>query len=138
MGRPIAFLRLYFAAEDCDTGQRGRLAFSPRETAGLDVAFEDDESGARAGMEAFYTGPQALDENPHRGVAPAYVTLGLLASRQLGRANVYLNFENITNMRQSRFDPLLRPTPGAGGRRTVDERAPLEGRTVNAGVRVRP
>ena len=102
------------------------------------MAFEDDASGARAGMEAFYTGPQALDENPSRSVARAYVTLGLLASRQLGRTNVYLNFENITNMRQSRFDPLLRFAPGAGGGRTVDEWAPLEGRTVNAGVQVRP
>ena len=83
-------------------------------------------------------GPQALDENPYRAVARAYVTLGLLASRQFGRTNVYLNFENITNMRQSRFDPLLRLTPGAGGGRTVDEWAPLEGRTVNAGVLARP
>jgi iron complex outermembrane receptor protein len=50
---------------------------------------------------------------------------------------LYLNLENLTNVRQTSFDPLLRMTPGEGGRRTVDEWAPLEGRSANAGLRVR-
>lgn len=120
-----------------ETGRRRESPYVPRETAGLDVAFEEDEIGARIGLELVYTGPQAVEENPYRTVAPGYTTVGALASKQLGRLMVYLNLENLTNVRQTNFDPLLRVTPGEGGRRTVDEWAPLEGRSANAGMRVR-
>jgi hypothetical protein len=83
----------------------------------------------------FYTSPQALEENPYQTVSRAFTTVGVLASQRLGRATVYLNLENLTDVRQSRFAPLLRPTAGEGGRWTVDEWAPLEGRSINAGVR---
>lgn len=120
-----------------ETGRRRESPYVPRESAGLDVAFEEDEIGARIGFELFYTGPQAVEENPYRAVAPGYTTLGVLASKRLGRIMLYLNLENLTNVRQTSFDPLLRMTPGEGGRRTVDEWAPLEGRSANAGLRVR-
>ncbi|MDQ2665637.1 MAG: TonB-dependent receptor [Gemmatimonadota bacterium] len=120
-----------------ETGRLRETPYVPRETGGLDVAFEEDESGTRFGIEAFYTGPQALDENPYRAVAPGYATIGLLASQRFGAATVYVNLENLTNVRQTSFDPLLRRTPGEGGRLTVDEWAPLEGRAINAGLRWR-
>ena len=120
-----------------ETGLVRESPYVPRQTAGLDVAFEEDETGTRVGAEAFYTGRQALSENPYRAVSMPFTTIGLLASQQLGRADVYLNVDNLTNVRQSHFDPLLRPAAGEGGRLTVDEWAPLEGRTINAGVRWR-
>ncbi|CAN5493683.1 hypothetical protein BH09GEM1_BH09GEM1_11310 [soil metagenome] len=120
-----------------ETGRLREVPYVPRETAGIDVAFEEDESGIRVGIEAFYTGPQALDENPYRAVAPGYATIGVLASQRFGAATVYVNLENLTNVRQTSFDPLLRRTPGEGGRMTVDEWAPLEGRSINAGLRWR-
>jgi len=39
-------------------------------------------------------------------------------------------------VRQTRYDPLLLPTPGEGGRWTTDQWAPLEGRLVSLGVRI--
>jgi len=51
-------------------------------------------------------------------------------------ALLFLNAENVTDVRQTRYDPLLLPTPGKGGRWTTDEWAPLEGRLVNLGVRI--
>lgn len=122
-----------------DTGRLRESPYVPRENAGLDVAFEEDESGTRVGVETFYTGPQALEENPYRAVAPGYLTVGVLVSQRIGRATVYLNLENLGNVRQTRYDPLLRPAGsiGEGGRRTVDEWAPLEGRSANAGMRIR-
>jgi iron complex outermembrane receptor protein len=138
---PVVATAFYAATRSRETSpETGRLRESPlvpRESAGLDVAFEEDESGTRVGLEVFYTGPQALEENPYRAVAPAYTTVGLLASQRFGWASVYLNLENLTNVRQSRFDSLLRPAPGDGGRRTVEAWAPLEGRTINGGVRFR-
>lgn len=38
--------------------------------------------------------------------------------------------------RQTRFDPLLLPARAPDGRWTTDVRAPLDGRTFNAGVRL--
>ena len=120
-----------------ENGRVRESPYLPRESFGIDAAFEEDESGTRVGVEAFYTGPQAVEENPYRAVAPGYATVGLLASQRFGAATVYVNLENLMNVRQTNYDPLLRPAPGEGGRITVDEWAPLEGRSINAGVRWR-
>ena len=138
---PIIVTAFYAATRTSESSsETGLLRESPnvpRSAAGVDIAFEEDESGTRVGVELFYTGRQALEENPYRQTSLPFLTLGVLASQQIGRANLYLNLENLTNVRQTRWDPLLRPTPGEGGRRTVDEWAPLEGRTLNGGVRLR-
>ena len=105
--------------------------------AGLDVAWDNDETGTRVGVEAFYTGVQAIEQDPYRTISRPYTTLGVLISQQVGRALVFLNGENLTDVRQTRYDPLLLPTSGDGGRWTTDEWAPLEGRIVNLGVRMR-
>lgn len=138
---PVIVTAYYAATRTRETSpESGRLRESPyvpRTTAGVDAAFEEDDSGTRVGVEVFFTGPQAVDENPYRTIAPAFTTMGLLASQRLGQATVYVNLENLTNVRQTTVDPLLRPTPGEGERRTVDAWAPLEGRSLNAGVRWR-
>ena len=63
--------------------------------------------------------------------------VGLLAERRWDRFSLFVNGENLTGVRQSRWDPLLVPAQGADGRWTVDAWAPLEGRVVNGGVRLR-
>jgi iron complex outermembrane receptor protein len=88
------------------------------------------------GLEVYYTGRQRLEVNPYREQSAPYVVVGLLAERRLGKVRVFLNAENLTDVRQTRYDALLRPRPGADGRLTVDAWAPLDGRVVNAGLRV--
>jgi hypothetical protein len=44
--------------------------------------------------------------------------------------------QNLSGVRQTRWDPLLRPSPAADGRWAVDACAPLEGRNVNGGLRL--
>jgi outer membrane receptor for ferrienterochelin and colicins len=61
---------------------------------------------------------------------------GSWSPQQVRPALLFLNAENVTDVRQTRYDPLLMPTPGEGGRWTPDEWAPLEGRLVNLGVRI--
>ena len=46
--------------------------------------------------------------------------LGLLAERQFGRVRLFINGENLTGVRQTRWDPLLRPD--TRGRRPLDRR----------------
>ncbi|HEU4989475.1 MAG TPA: TonB-dependent receptor [Gemmatimonadaceae bacterium] len=109
--------------------------YVPREEAGLDAAIEDDESGAYLAAEVFYTGRQSLQDDPYRGVSAPYTTLGLLAAKRVGRATLFVNAENLTGVRQTAFEPLMRARPGDGGSWTVDAWGPLEGRRFNAGVR---
>lgn len=96
----------------------------------------EQEGTGRAGVELYYTGAQALEENPFRVVSEPYLIVGLLAERQLGRYRLFVNGENLTGVRQTRWDPLLRPNRAPDGRWTVDAWAPLEGRNLNGGLRV--
>jgi iron complex outermembrane receptor protein len=97
----------------------------------------EKEGSGRAGIELYYTGIQRLEENPYRDTSRPYVIVGLLAERQLAAVRLFVNGENLTGVRQTRWDPLIRPTRAPDGRWTVDAWAPLEGRNVNGGVRVR-
>jgi iron complex outermembrane receptor protein len=121
--------------EDGDDGRQD-VALTPRHSAGL-VGMWEDEAWGRMGLEVYYTGRQRLEVNPYRATSEPYFIVGLLAEKRLGRARFFLNAENITNVRQTRWDPLLRPTRGVDGRWTVDAWAPLDGWMLNGGVRFR-
>jgi iron complex outermembrane receptor protein len=84
----------------------------------------------------YYTGRQRLEVNPYADESRPYVSVGLLAERWFGPVRLFLNAENLTDARQTRWDPLVRPSPGADGRWTVDAWAPLDGRVFNGGVRL--
>lgn len=112
------------------------VPLTPRHSAGIVGMWEAEDVG-RVGIEWYYTGQQRLEENPYRPVSRPYVIVGLLAERQFGRFRLFVNGENLTGVRQTRWDPLIRPARAADGRWTVDAWAPLEGRNVNGGLRVR-
>ena len=114
---------------------RREVPLNPRQTAGLDILWE--AGPARTGIELFYTGRQALDDNPYRTRGAPYLLWGALLDWALtDRLRAFLNAENLGDVRQTAHEPLLRPARDAG-RWTVDAWAPLEGRTINAGLRVR-
>jgi iron complex outermembrane receptor protein len=114
---------------------RHEVPLTPRHAAGLVGMWESEERG-RIGVELFYTGRQRLDENPFREVSRPYWIVGLLAERRFGPVRLFVNGENLTNTRQTRYDRLVRPQRHRDGRWTVDAWAPLEGRVVNGGLRV--
>jgi iron complex outermembrane receptor protein len=60
-----------------------------------------------------------------------------MVEQRVGPFGFFFNAENFTDVRQTRWNPLLRPARGADGRWTVDAWAPLEGRVLNGGVRLR-
>jgi iron complex outermembrane receptor protein len=110
----------------------------PRHTGTLTGMWEDE--WGKIGLEAFYTGRQSLsdpvDENPYRKVSSPYVLFGALVEWNLTeRFSLFLNAENLTDVRQTRFDPLLRPQQAVDGRWTVDVWAPLDGRLINGGLK---
>ena len=108
---------------------------NPRHSATFDLLREIGP--ARVGFEVFYTGRQSLDDNPYRDRGFPHVLFGGLIDWAVGRARIFLNVENLGDVRQTREDPLVRPARAPDGRWTVDAWAPLEGRTFNGGVRIR-
>jgi len=120
---------------DPDRRDRRDVPLTPRQTASFTVMWEFEDRG-RLGFEGYYTGRQALDENPYRSTGRPYVLLGALAARKFGRVGLFLNSENLLDIRQTRDDPLVLPARLPDGRWTVDAWAPLDGRVINGGVRM--
>jgi outer membrane receptor for ferrienterochelin and colicins len=121
--------------ESSPAGGRRTAELIPRYTAELAVLLEDEERG-RVGLEIASTGRQTLADDPYRTSGDAYVELNALAEVKFGETSVFLNAINLTDERQTHFDPLLRPAPGPGGQRITEVWAPLAGRTFNLGVRL--
>ena len=97
--------------------------------------WEREDTG-RIGLEWYYTGVQRLDANPYANASHPYVLFGALVERRVGRWRLFVNAENLGNLKQTDFEPLLRQTRGVDGRWTVDGWAPLDGRNINVGVRL--
>jgi len=114
---------------------RESVPLTPKRTFSLIAAWEQ-HGVARVGLEVYRTGAQSLEDNPYRSESAPYTIIGLLAERRFGRVRVFVNLENLTDVRQSDYDPLLRLMPTPSGRLAVGSWAPLEGRTVNGGVRI--
>jgi len=114
---------------------RGEVALTPRHSFGL-VGMWEKEGVARFGIECYYTGQQRLEYNPFRAFSAPYVIFGAMGERKITKhVKVFLNLENLGNVRQSRWDPTLLPSRAVDGRWAVDAWAPLDGRVINGGVR---
>jgi iron complex outermembrane receptor protein len=114
---------------------RSDIPLTPRHSAGLVGMWEREDRG-RIGVEAYFTGQQRLEDNPYRSRSESYVLFGGLIERRFGRVRLFINAENLGGVRQTRFDPLVRPFQAVDGRWTVDAWAPLDGRVINGGVRL--
>lgn len=124
----------FVQAEETFAGLKQDVALTPRHSAGI-VGMWEKENLWRLGVECYYTGQQRLDENPFAANSRPYVIVGVLAERRVGKIRLFVNGENLTGVRQTAWDPLIRPTRAADGRWTVDAWAPLEGRNINGGIR---
>jgi outer membrane receptor for ferrienterochelin and colicins len=112
------------------------VPLTPKHALGV-VGMWEREGVGRVGLEWYYTGRQRLEANPFRGESEPYALFGLLIERVFGPVRLFVNGENLGNVRQTQWDPLIRAFPGVDGRWTVDAWAPLDGRNVNGGIRVR-
>lgn len=128
---------LHVDASEPEASGAGRRAvpLTPRHSAGVVAMWEEHDRG-RLGFEAYYTGEQPLEDNPWRSVGDAYWELGLLGEVVVGRYRLFLNLENLLDVRQTDEHPLVRPVRAPDGRWTTDAWAPLEGFVANAGVRI--
>ncbi len=125
---------LLAATQSDAQGQSQRVPRLPKHSAELAAILEDAGHG-RMGLELSYTGRQWLSADPYRSQGPSYLLVGALAERRFGPVSIFLNIVNLLDVYQARYSPLIRPLPGLGGTPVVDAWAPLQGRTVNLGIR---
>lgn len=121
---------------DATSGQREAMPLLNRHRLGGDLMLE--KPGVyRVGIEGIYYGRQALDDNPYSGDSKPYLYIMALALRQVGPVEIVANFENLLDVRQTNYQPLVRPASTVGGRWTTDVWAPLEGFMANVALRYR-
>ncbi|TCI91486.1 TonB-dependent receptor [Tenacibaculum sp. M341] len=84
-----------------DTPQKPLTA---KHNAGSVLMYESEKW--RVGYETYYTGKQFLSNGTE---TTDFFTMGLLVMRNFKLGSVFVNFENFTDRRQSRFSPLVLP-----------------------------
>jgi iron complex outermembrane receptor protein len=97
----------------------------------FDLSKEKDND-YRIALEAFYTGTQYLYDGTK---TRDYWVTGLLAEKVIKRVTVVLNFEDLTDTRQTRFGPVVIPPVTDPGFREIY--APLEGFMANLAIKVK-
>ncbi|MGH8137822.1 MAG: TonB-dependent receptor plug domain-containing protein [Steroidobacteraceae bacterium] len=122
------------ATQISPSGVRQDVPLVPRQSAELAGILESEKRG-RIGLELGYTDKQALMDDPYLSVSRAYFELNALAELRIGEVAVFVNAINLADVRQTHYEPLIRPSPGPGGNPITDVWAPLDGRTFNIGIR---
>lgn len=104
---------------------------TPQHQAGSVLMYENEKW--RIGYETYYTGKQNLSSGD---VTQDFFTMGLLVQGHFKWASPYINFENFTDRRQSRFSSEVSPphqTP-----RFTEIYAPTDGFVFTLGVVIKP
>ena len=117
------------------TRERGiqELALTPRHSGRLIARVGGQR--ARVTFDLSYTGAQRLDANPYRTTSEPYTLYGLVGECGFGKLRVFVNADNLGDVRQTNWDPIARPSRDIDGRWTVDAWAPLTGRLISVGLR---
>ncbi|OCX51034.1 collagen-binding protein [Mucilaginibacter sp. PPCGB 2223] len=129
-------LGIYFGYTHTDTKQHFNgisltQTLTPKNKISADVTYEIENS-FRAGAEGFYTGEQLLgDGTTGRG----YYTFGLLIQKMWKHFDVFINGENITDQRQSKWGSIY--TGSITNPAFKDIYAPLDGAVFNVGVKIK-
>ena len=131
----LTYTYLHSTGSDRGNDVRQDVPLTPRHAGEVGAIYEQESRG-RIGVELSYTGRQRLEDDPYRDTGAPFLEVNALAELRFGETGVFLNAINLTDVRQTRFDPLTLPVAAPDGRRTTDVWAPLEGRLFNLGVRL--
>jgi outer membrane receptor for ferrienterochelin and colicins len=107
------------------------LPLTPKSRINSALLFEKEEN-FKAGIEAYYTGSQFLT---NRLRTRPYWVLGIFGEKTFGKFSLFINAENITDTRQSRFGTVVFPPHQSP---TFSEiYTHTEGRVFNGGIKIR-
>lgn len=90
------------------------------------------EDKLKIGLEGYYFSPQRLNDGT---IGRAYWTAGLMAEKIWERFSLFINFENLTDTRQTRFSSIY--TGSLTDPVFKDIYSPLDGFVINGGIKLR-
>jgi iron complex outermembrane receptor protein len=96
------------------------------------VLMYEAEDKWKLGLEAYYTSQQVLNDG---GSGKSYWITGFMAERLWKKFSVFINFENFTDTRQTRFDRVFTGSINTPVFRDIY--APVDGFVVNGGLKLR-
>jgi iron complex outermembrane receptor protein len=96
------------------------------------VLMYEIDNKLKIGAEAYYFSPQKLNDGT---TGRGYWTAGLMAERIWKRFSLFINFENLTDTRQTKFGPIY--TGSLTNPVFKDIYAPLDGFVVNGGIKLK-
>ncbi|MCC9135103.1 TonB-dependent receptor domain-containing protein [Pontibacter silvestris] len=95
------------------------------------VLMLEKEDNFRIGLEAYYFSPQRLSDGSK---GRDYWISGIMMEKMFPKFSLFLNFENIFDTRQSRFDSIY---TGSRTNPVFNEiYAPVDGRVINGGIKL--
>ena len=89
------------------------------------------EEKLKIGLEGYYFSPQKLSDG---ATGQSYWIFGLMMEKLWEDFSIFLNFENFTDTRQTRFDSIY--TGSVSDPQFRDIYAPVDGFVVNGGVKL--
>lgn len=107
------------------------LPLTPKSKLNSALLFEK-EGAFKTGLEAYYTSAQFLSDRTR--TRPFWV-LGIFGEKIFGRFSLFVNAENITDTRQSRFGRVV--FPPLGDPTFAEIYTHTEGRVFNGGIKIR-
>ncbi len=103
---------------------------TPRHRVNSILFYEVDEKW-KIGLEAYYFSKQKLSDGR---IGKDYIIMGFMAERLWKKFSIYINFENFTDRRQTRFDNIY--TGSISNPVFRDIYAPLDGFVFNGGIKM--
>ncbi len=107
------------------------LPLTPKSKINSSLVFEK-ESNFKAGIEAYYTSAQFLS---NRFRTKPYWVMGIFGEKTFGKFSLFINAENITDTRQSRFGQVV--FPPFNNPTFAEIYTHTEGRVFNGGIKIR-
>lgn len=107
------------------------LPLTPKSRINSALLFEK-EANFKTGVEAYYTSSQFLSDGFR--TKPFWV-LGIFGEKTFGKYSVFINFENITDIRQGRFGQVVFPPHQKPTFAEIYTHT--EGRVINGGIKIR-
>ena len=112
-------------------GQSTWQPLSPKHRLNADITYEKENS-LRAGIESFYVSEQQLSDG---STGKGFITFGFLFQKMWKHFSAYINVENLTDRRQTRWDTIYTGT--IANPIFKDIYTPLDGAVFNAGVKIK-
>ena len=96
------------------------------------VLMYEKEGKLKIGAEAYYYSPQKLNDGT---IGNSYWTFGLMAEKPWSRFSIFVNLENITDTRQTKFDTIY--TGSINNPVFRDIYALVDGFVINGGIKIK-